>query len=344
MSEAVLVVSFGGPEKPEDVMPFLENVTRGRGIPRERLLGVAEHYQSMGGRSPINEITRRQAEGLRAALAKRGDARPVYVGQRNWHPFLEDVLRRMRDDGIVAATALCTSAYGSESSLERYVAAVAAAREKVGPDAPTVRFVAPWFDHPGFIAAIAARVREAQPDPSAAWVFTAHSIPCAMAKDSVYVEELRTAAGLVARELGREDWTLAFTSRSGNPRDPWLEPDFAGLMPKLAAAGVKGVFAIPSGFVADHVEVLFDLDVDAKAAAGKAGLAFGRAATVGDHPLFLEMMADVVLAGPPAVASLAESSAATLLRDGLPLERVGKDSASCLCFPGAEAPPCRRPR
>jgi ferrochelatase len=342
MSEAVLLISFGGPEKPDDVMPFLEIVTRGRGIPRERLLGVAEHYLHMGGKSPINEITRLQAEGLRAALAKAGDNRPVYIGQRNWHPFLEETFRRMRDDGVTSAVGFCTSAYGSEASLERYITAVAAARAAVGPDAPRITFVGPWFDHPGFIAAQAARVREAKFPADAVWVFTAHSIPCAMAKESVYVEELRTAAGLVAAELGREEWSLAFTSRSGNPRDAWLEPDFAGLMPQLAARGVRDVLAIPSGFVADHVEVLYDLDVEAKAAAEKAGVRLHRAATVGVHPLFVEMIADVVRRGSPADPAQAVSSAAVRTRDGRLFKSVGKDSASCFCFPGEASPPCRR--
>ena len=323
-------------------MPFLEIVTRGRGIPRERLLGVAEHYLHMGGKSPINEITRRQADGLRAALAKLGDARSVYLGQRNWHPFLEETLRRMRDDGVKSAVGFCTAAYRSEASLERYVEAVAAARAKVGPDAPEISFVGPWFDHPLFIAALAARVREKTFPADAPWVFTAHSIPCAMAKDSVYVEEIRTTAALVARDLGRDHWQLAFTSRSGNPRDAWLEPDFAGLIPRLAATGVRDIVVIPVGFVGDHVEVLYDLDVEARAAADKAGVRLHRIATVGDYPLFAEMMAQVVRRGAPADAALAVSSAATRTREGLAIAKVGKDASTCFCFPGEAAPPCRR--
>lgn len=249
-SDAVLFISFGGPEKADDVMPFLEIVTRGRGIPRERLLGVAEHYRRMGGKSPINEITRRQAAALRDELAKSGDALPVYIGQRNWTPFLGEALRRMRDDGVKTAVGFCTAAYRSEASLERYAAAVAAAREAVGPGAPEVSFVGPWFDHPLFIAALAARARELKAPAGASWVFTAHSIPCAMAKDSVYVEELRVTAGLVAAELGLSEWSLAFTSRSGSPRDAWLEPDISKVISRLGAAGARDLAVVPFGFVA----------------------------------------------------------------------------------------------
>jgi len=340
---AVLIVSFGGPENPDDVLPFLEIVTRGRGIPRERLLGVAEHYRRMGGRSPINEITRRQAEAVRAALSAAGDSRPVYVGQRNWHPFLEETLSRMRDDGIKTAAGFCTAAYGSEASLERYVAAVAAARAKVGPGAPEISFVEPWFDHPLFIEALAARIREAAPPAGAPWVFTAHSIPCAMAKESVYVEELTATAGLVARALGQADWRLSYTSRSGSPRDAWLEPDVSKTIAALAASGARDAVVIPFGFVADHVEVLYDLDVEAKAAADKAGVRLHRVATVGDHPSFIAMIADVVRPGAPSDPARTVNSAAARFRDGRTAVKVGKDSASCFCFPNEADPPCRRP-
>jgi ferrochelatase len=339
--DAILFISFGGPEKPEDVMPFLEIVTRGRGIPRERLLGVAEHYRRMGGKSPINEITRRQAAALRAALAASGDRRPVYLGQRNWHPFLEDALRRMRDDGVKRAVGFCTAAYRSEASLERYAAAVAAAREAVGPGAPEVAFVGPWFDHPLFIEALVSRARELRVPAEAAWVFTAHSIPCAMAKESVYVEELRATAGLVAAALGLKGWTLAFTSRSGGPRDAWLEPDVSKVIARLAGEGVRDAAVIPFGFVADHVEVLYDLDVEAKAAADKAGVRLHRAGTVGEHPSFIAMIAEVARREPPD-AALAIDSTASRTADGRALTKVGRESAACFCFPGEAEPPCRR--
>lgn len=327
--DAVLFVSFGGPDKPEDILPFLEIVTRGRGIPRERLAGVAAHYEHIGGRSPINEITRRQADALRAALAKAGDRRPVYLGQRNWHPFLEETLAKMRDDGVRRATAFITAPYRSEASLERYIAAVEAARVKVGQGAPVVEFVGPWFDHPSFIDAIAARVQEKKFPAGAEWVFTAHSIPCAMAKDSAYVEELRETASLVAAKLGLESWRLAYTSRSGDPRSAWLEPDISKV---IAAGGARDMVLIPIGFVADHVEVLYDLDVEAKAAADAAGVRLHRCETVGEHPAFIAMIADVVRVGAQAGGESSVSS------------KAGRESAVCFCFPDEPNPPCSRPQ
>lgn len=342
-SDAVLFVSFGGPDKPEDIMPFLETVTRGRGIPRERLAGVAEHYRHIGGRSPINEITRRQADALRGVLAKSGDLRPVYLGQRNWHPFLEETLARMRDEGVRRATGFITAAYRSEASLERYVEAVEAARAKIGGGAPEIEFVGPWFDHPLFIDAIAARAREKKFPEGAEWVFTAHSIPCVMAKESAYVEELRETAALVASELGLERWRLAFTSRSGDPRSAWLEPDISKVIADAAARGARDLALIPIGFVADHVEVLYDLDVEAKAAADAAGVRLHRCATVGDHPSFIAMIADVVRPGGQAGGELSVSSSSTMFRDGRRAAKSGQGSGLCYCFPGEADPPCRRP-
>ncbi len=339
---AVLFLSFGGPEGPDEIMPFLERVTRGRGIPRARLEGVAEHYRRIGGRSPINAITRRQADALRAALKAAGDERPVYVGQRHAAPFVADALRRMRGDGVKSAVAFCTAAFRCEASLERYAQAVAAARAEVGDGAPEVGFVGPWFDHPFFMDAVAARVREKGLPADAPWVFTAHSIPCAMAKKSLYVEELRAAAGLVAGKLGKNEWTLAFTSRSGGPRDAWLEPDVREVIAAKASAGARELALIPIGFVADHVEVLYDLDVEAAAAAAEAGVRLVRAETVGDHPLFVRMIAEVVRAGTPADAALAVDSSATRFRDGRVAKAAGEDAPVCYCRPGDPAPPCRR--
>ncbi len=336
----ILFLSFGGPEGPEEIMPFLESVTRGRGIPRERLLGVAEHYRQMGGKSPINEITRQQARLLSEELARRGDPRAVVVGQRHAAPFTIDAMREIDKLGAREAIALCTAPYRSEASVARYSAAVEEARALMGGGAPRVRFVGSWFDHPRFISALASRARQAQAPRDAALLFTAHSIPCALAKRSVYVEELRETCALVARELGRERWTLAYTSRSGDPRDAWLEPDAKSVLAELAAAGARDALVVPVGFVADHVEVLYDLDVDARAAAQAAGLRLHRAATVGDHPDFIGMLADVVQAGPRGGDAWAVASDRCATRAGRTLCAVGAGGA-CLCFPGREDAPCR---
>jgi ferrochelatase len=330
--DAVFFISFGGPEKSEDVMPFLERVTSGRGVPRERLLEVAEHYEHFGGRSPINEITARQARGLEAALRASGDARPVHVGQRNSRPFVADALRRMKDAGIKKALGLCTSAYRCAASHERYVEAVEQARARLGPDAPVVEYADSWFGHPLFIDAISARVREKSIPADARWTFTAHSIPCAMAKDSRYVEELKAVASLVAARFGKADWSLAFTSRSGNPRDAWLEPDVSRTIRAAAAEGRSDLVLIPIGFLADHVEVLYDLDVEARAVADGAGVRLHRVETVGDHPLFIDLLAELVRRGLPADPAAAASS-----------KRRGDPPPSCYCFPDETDPPCRRP-
>ncbi len=338
-ADPVLFLSFGGPENADEIMPFLESVTRGRGIPKERLAGVAEHYHHMGGKSPINEITRRQADGLRAKLAGRA----VYLGQRHSAPSIESALRKMLADGVKSALGFCTAAYRCEASLERYVAAVDEARGKIGAAAPNVEFVGPWFDHPKFIAAISARIKALGASADAPWVFTAHSIPCAMAKESNYVEELRETAGLVAKACGRSDWSLAFTSRSGRPTDAWLEPDISKVIRARAARGVRALTLIPIGFIADHVEVLYDLDIEAKAAADAVGMTLQRAATVGDHRLFIEMMADVVEKG-PADSDLGRSSSSTVFRDGRIGRKVGLDSKTCYCFPEGPDAPCLKPK
>jgi protoporphyrin/coproporphyrin ferrochelatase len=309
-ADAVFFISFGGPEKQEDIRPFLEIVTRGRRIPPARIDEVAHHYEAIGGASPINAITRRQAEGVKQELARAGTPWPVYIGNRNWHPFLEDTLRKMAADGVKRALGFVTAAHRTEASWERYLNAVETARQKVGPAAPAVTYVGPWFDHPLFIEAISERIKEAlsaqdselrtqkgslSPESRAlSWVFTAHSIPTPMAGASRYVQELEATAALVCARFGVQKWKLAYTSRSGRPTDPWLEPDVCDEIRTQAQQGVKDVLAIPIGFVADHVEVLFDLDVEAKEAADAAGVRFHRAQTVGDHPLFIKMIADTL--------------------------------------------------
>jgi ferrochelatase len=347
MMEAVFFIGFGGPEKREDIRPFLEIVTRGRPIPPERIEEVVHHYEVLGGSSPINAITHAQADGLRAELKKTGDAWPVYEGHRNWHPFIEDTLRRMQTDGVTRAVGFYTAAHRSEASLERYWNAVETARKKIGSGAPIVDFVGPWFDHPLFIDAIAARAREALagiPESerrTISLIYTAHSIPCCLAKSSTYVIELQKTAGLVTHKLGRDSFRLAYSSRSGNPRDPWLEPDISDEIQAQSKRGEKRVLVIPIGFIADHVEILFDLDVEARRVAQACGVAFHRAQSVGTHPAFIQMIADVVrkrFTQPPIPEMT--SSATTRDQEGRVERAPGATSRLCYCHPDAENPPC----
>jgi protoporphyrin/coproporphyrin ferrochelatase len=304
MIDAVLLIAFGGPERPEDVRPFLQLVTAGRRIPPERLEEVAHHYDVMGGRSPLNELTRRQAEGLRAALTAAGQALPVWIGMRNWHPFLHETLAEMKDRGCRRALGIILSSLQTEASWARYVEDVAAAREKVGPDAPEVVYAPPWSEHPRFVAAVAdrARVALAGIEPvrraDARLVFTAHSVPVSMAAGSPYAAQLDAAARAIASALGRSEWSVAYQSRSGAPRDPWLEPDVADVIRARARDGARDVVIVPVGFVCDHVEVLYDLDVEARAVAESCGIGFHRAAAANDHPAFIAMLADLVRRGP----------------------------------------------
>jgi ferrochelatase len=298
--DSVLLIAFGGPERPEDIRPFLQNVAAGRPIPTERLEEVAHHYEVMGGRSPLNALTRRQADALRAALADHDTALPVWVGMRNWHPYLHETLALMKDHGRRRALGIILSSLQTEASWARYVEDVAAAREKVGPDAPEVVFAAPWSDHPRFLDAMAGRARAAldavEPERrgAARLVFTAHSVPVAMAAGSPYATQLEAAARAVAARLGRAEWTLAYQSRSGSPRDPWLEPDVGDVIRALGRDGVRDVVVVPVGFVCDHVEVLYDLDVEARRVAEAAGVGFHRAGAPNDHPDFIAMLADLV--------------------------------------------------
>ena len=304
-TDAIFFISFGGPTKKSEIRPFLENVTRGRPIPKERIEEVAHHYELIGGASPINMITDRQAKGLHALLEKNGTPLPVYVANRNWHPFIHETLKKMADDGIKHTVGFITAAYRCEASWERYMSVVEEARKALGHAAPKISYVEPWFDHPLFIEAVSARVEEAlrmfagNPNRRALmpWIFTAHSIPVAMAETSSYEAELARTCELVAEKLGKKEWTLAYQSRSGRPEDPWLEPGVCDVIRELAKsreAQVKDVLVIPVGFLADHVEVLFDLDIEARTVAKECGIKLHRAQTVGDHPKFIEMIADVV--------------------------------------------------
>jgi protoporphyrin/coproporphyrin ferrochelatase len=298
--DAVLLIAFGGPEKMEDVRPFLENVTRGRPIPPQRLEEVAHHYELFGGRSPLNDITLRQAKALQTLLAREGCPLPVYVGMRNWRPYLRETLAQMATDGIERALGFILSAQQSEAGWNRYQQDVAEARELVGPPAPTVEYTPGWHNHPLFIEAVADLTRTAfeqipmEHQGETPLVFTAHSIPTAMPSAPTYVQQIEEGARLVAEKLDQVHWSVAYQSRSGDPRTPWLEPDIGVVLQRLAAEGVRNVVVSPIGFVCAHIEILYDLDTEAKWIASAHGLNMFRVGTVNDHPTFIRMIADVV--------------------------------------------------
>ena len=300
MYEAILLVSFGGPEKREDVMPFLENVTRGRGIPQERLLEVAEHYYHFGGKSPINDQCRALISALRPELDKHGIKLPIYWGNRNWDPYLVDALRQMKADGVKRALGLMTSAYSSYSGCRQYRENVAAAQAEIGEGAPAVDKIRVFYNHPGFIEASVARVREALAQFSdeergdVHFVATAHSIPSALAETCDYEKQLLETTRLVAETLKFPEWDLVYQSRSGPPHQPWLGPDILDHLKNLHGREIKNVIVAPLGFISDHLEVLFDLDTEAQDLCNKLGMKMVRAATVGSHPVFIDMLRQLI--------------------------------------------------
>lgn len=297
--DALLLQSFGGPEGPDDVLPFLRNVTRGRGVPEERLAEVAEHYLHFGGVSPINEQNRQLLAAIRADFAAHGLDLPVYWGNRNWDPYLVDTLRQMGKDGVRRALAFATSAYSSYSSCRQYQDDIVAARAEIGPDAPTIAKLRHFYNHPGFIEPFVDATRTAlgEVGPESRLVFTAHSIPVSMARQSgpagdLYVTQLTEAARLIA---GGADFDLVWQSRSGPPQVPWLEPDINDHLEALAHKGIRSVVVIPVGFVSDHMEVRWDLDEEAAQTAARLGMRFARAATPGVDPRFVAMVRELVL-------------------------------------------------
>jgi len=299
--DALLVVSFGGPEGIDDVMPFLENVMRGRNVPRERLVGVAKHYELFGGVSPINGENRKLIAALNQELEAKGPHLPIYFGNRNWHPMLADTLREMRDDGVQNALAFVTSAYSSYSSCRQYLEDIERARASVGPDAPCVQKLRAFYNHPGFIEANIANVRAAldqipeERRSKTQIAFTAHSIPESMARNCDYEMQLRETSQLIAEAVGFKNSQLVFQSRSGSPSQPWLGHDVCDHLRELQAGGARDVVVAPIGFVSDHMEIIYDLDTEARALCQELGLNMIRAATAGAHPAFVEMIRELIM-------------------------------------------------
>lgn len=299
--DCILVVSFGGPEGPDEVLPFLENVLRGKNVPRERMLEVAEHYQHFGGVSPINAQNRALIAALAAELQAHQLSLPIYWGNRNWRPLLTETLTQMQADGRTQALAFVTSAFSSYSGCRQYREDLERARQVVGAGAPRIDKLRSCFNHPGFIEPMAERVRSAlQQIPgerraAAQLAFTAHSIPLAMARGCQYENQLKEAARLVANLVGRKTWELVYQSRSGPPSQPWLEPDVGDYLRRVARTDQTiDVVLVPIGFISDHMEVLYDLDTEARELSQSLGINLVRAATVGTHPRFVTMIRELI--------------------------------------------------
>jgi ferrochelatase len=297
----VLVIAFGGPHKSEDIRPFLRHVLSGRPVPEERFESVVHHYEVLGGRSPITEHTERQARALESALSERGHDCDVRVGMRHWTPWLKDTLAAFARDGHEEVLGLIMAAQETEASLSRYQQAIEAARQELG-SAPRVRYVTGWGLSEALIEAQACQLAralatlsgEARKDVRV--LFSAHSIPAPMAAESPYVAQLEETARRVAEKLALERYRLVYQSRSGNPRDPWLSPDVLDALREEAARGARDAVVAPIGFVCDHVEVLYDLDIEARQVAAELGLNFVRAATLSAHPSFIRALSDAVSA------------------------------------------------
>jgi ferrochelatase len=319
--DAILIVGFGGPERPDDVLPFLENVTTGRNVPRERLLEVAGHYDHFGGASPINSQIRNMIGALRRELDQHAISLPIYWGNRNWHPMLADTLAEMASHGVKRALAVVHAAYSSYSSCRQYREDVARAQAVVGPGAPEVDKVRVFYNHPDFIAVNAELVRDAlgqiSPDggQEVYLAFTAHSIPISMARNCKYEHQLTEACRLIAEDTGvpAEHWALVYQSRSGRPGDPWLEPDILDHLKDLRRRGIDRVLIHPIGFLSDHIEVLYDLDLEAGLLCEELGLKMVRSRTVGSHPRFIGMLRELIV---ERIGILSESSRRSLGRDG----------------------------
>lgn len=297
---AVLLIGYGGPEKKDDIIPFLNEVAKGRPIPKDRLEEVAHHYELIGGRSPLNEYTYKQAKKLQNFLNLAGYCTPVYIGMRNWHPFFSEAVNDMKRDGIRNVVGFILAAHQSDVSWERYIREVERASTECGAEF-SFRYTEPLYNHPWFTESCADNVRECleEIDPDeregTKLIFTAHSIPVEMAEASPYVQQLEETCRQVAEKSAHSNWMLAYQSRSGSPSEPWLEPDVCDVIHELGSKGTKKVIVQPVGFLCDHVEVLFDIGIEAKEAAEEAGVELYRARTVNDDDKFIRAMKDLIL-------------------------------------------------
>jgi protoporphyrin/coproporphyrin ferrochelatase len=330
--DAVLLLSFGGPDGPDDVRPFLENVLRGRPVAPGRIDEVAGHYHRFGGRSPINDHNRALLDAMRAEFASHGRPRPLYWGNRHWSPYLADTVAQMRDDGVEQAVVFVTSAYSSYSSCRQYLDDLESARRHVGPGAPELHKLRPYFNHPGFVAPLADGLVAALATigPGAIVLMSAHSLPSSMAATCDYEAQLLETGALVARAAGVPDdgWRLVFQSRSGPPTQPWLGPDVRDVIAELPAG--TDVVVAPIGFVSDHMEVVYDLDTDAAGAAAARGIKFVRSPTPGTDPRFVHMICQLI-----AEIEDPENHRPEVSGGGTP--------ARWPCRPGCCPPPSRRP-
>ncbi len=300
--DAFLLVSFGGPEGLEDVLPFLRNVLKGRNVPEERMLAVAHQYELFGGRSPINEQNRRLISALSNVIEFDGPRLPIYWGNRNWHPLLADTVKQMADDGIKRAIAFVTAGYSSYSSCRQYLENIEDARYAAGANAPQIDKIRPFYNHPDFIATNADNLIAAFESLSEQWgreteiIFTAHSICQSMADKCRYVEQLQESACLTVREAKLTNkWRMAYQSRSGTPNQSWLEPDINLCIKEIGQNKGKNVVLAPIGFVSDHMEILYDLDTQAKQLCEELDIGYARAKTAGTHPRFISMINNLVM-------------------------------------------------
>ncbi len=299
MEKGVLLLAFGGPTRGEEVAPFLKNVTAGHSIPQARIDLVLEQYRMIGGTSPLNELTFQQSKSLEELLQKKNVPVKVYVGMRHWPPLIQETLLKMKEDGIKKAVGIVLAPHRSQASWEKYLEKVLQVQKEMGPETPQIEFCAPWHEHPLWIEAISSRIEEsirANPEiKENLWLFTAHSIPLEMDAKSNYSQQIKRTAELVAEKLQKKNWEVVYQSRSGRPQDPWLEPDINDKLTELDTSGIKSVTVIPIGFICDHVEVLYDLDVKAKETARKLNISFHRVKTVNAHPKFIEMLSEIVI-------------------------------------------------